>query len=262
MNHQQVLVPMWRRSTNMAHRIVLYVFSYNPGISTRTSHEEMPRVATFYFPELVDGVEALRLEGAGNPYTSREPPADVAVPFYCDMGLRLFTLNIFLSPMRDARPVGFYLFAPSNAIEQFCRGLGHRDVPWEQWADKVRLIYKVPLGLISDGHLFQTRCLLPALEPVEVFDDLPPTLDAITPFVIFDFSPALALRRDFQAETFTNCEYVFDENTVEHASVWKESPVTGAACPYRKIRTNVQMPLRTSMFSIMEDCLVFGDERG
>ena len=257
LSNQQVLVPVSKRISSVETQLALYVYNYNHGLTVRSSYDNAPRVATFQFPEYARGVDTLRLDAASNPYSTLRPPTGCGVSFYSDMRKRVVVLNIILSPTVDARPVGYYLFAPSDAIEQFCCGQDDRVVSWAEWADKVRLVQKLPLSLISDGHIFQLRCFTP-----EIRGDPHVTFRDAMPFVIYDFAQRLTLRRDAQNGDFSNCEYFFKPNTIEDPRIWKEIIVTGSECPYRKIHTNINLSLQTSMFSIMEDCIILGDERG
>ena len=150
MANNQVLVPMWQRSTRVHDRIFLCVFSYGSGSSDRQLYKTAPRVATFHLPELAHRVEPLRLDAAGCPYSSYKPPSDYDVPFYSNMDTRLFVINIIVSPMVDARPNGCYLFAPSDVIESICRGSeSSLVVPWDSWKSS---------GLLVFRHLLPFRC--------------------------------------------------------------------------------------------------------
>lgn len=255
-------------------RMALRAFSYREKLSQRTRFEEAEAAATFQLPELVRRANVLKVEAVGPAFSSQPPPAGLDVPFDFQMSPRLLVVNFALTAAQfDAPLAGYHLFVMSDVIERRCRGAPGHVVPWDRWASEVRLVQKEPLGLVSDGHLFHTRCILPEAKPRPARDedderansnsDEDADREEAVPLVLYDFAPKHLLRFDALAERFDNVEYVHEPSSVTGPRIWKADSIeTGSARPFRKIRTPVEICLETSMFSMTEDCVIYGDETG
>ncbi|EKM54223.1 uncharacterized protein PHACADRAFT_210040 [Phanerochaete carnosa HHB-10118-sp] len=260
---KHVLVPFWTSMPPLrdADEMHLRIFCYDPGDPTRRSYENIEAVAILNLPELGHRIGVLQLDGAGNPYSTQLPPASFDAPFDGSMRSRVFALNIVLTTNNDTRPLYYLLFAPMRLFQRCCDVRRFHIVNWDSWSGDARLIYKHPLGIVSDGHIFQTRALFP--ESRHTSDGAQPDNEH-TPLVIYDFSSPELLRRDASLGRFRNCEYVFEPTALgNEQNAWKHSKiVTGEALPFRKIWTGFTLSLRRGMFSLVEDCLIIGDEDG
>lgn len=238
----------------------LRIFSHEPGDSTRKSYEDSEAVAVFTLPGLGHRVGVLQVDGAGNPHSTQPPPAGFDVPFDGSMRSRVFVLNIVLTTNNDRRPFYYLLFVPAYVFHRHCQMRRFHVVNWDEWCGETRLVHKLPLGIVSDGHIFKTRALFPESK----LDENGALIDATNPpFVIYDFSSPALLRRDAASGRFSNCEYIFEPAVLaDDQNVWKQKVVTGEALPFRKIWTGFTLSMRTGMFSLAEDCLIMGDEDG
>lgn len=196
----------------------------------------------------------------GNPFSSQEPPGGPETPFYSDMRSCLIVVHILLSDASHKTWQEYVLLAPSQVIEKFCHGSEPQDVPWAQWSRNVRLVEKHKSdGIFQDCHIFQTRYVRLQLPDSETSTHGVNS----TRLAIYDFSPALALRRDAQHQTYQNCEYIFEPSIVSKGGLWRTTVVTGVDCPFRIIyakppNRKSQILADAAMF-LMEDCVVVGD---
>lgn len=262
LDDKHILVPFWTPMAPLrdADEMHLRIFSYERGNATRRSYEDTEAVAMLNLPQLGHRVGVLQLDGAGNPHSTQPPPASFDVPFDSSMKSRLFALNIVLTTNNDHRPLYYLLFAPMYLFQRCCQARRFHIVNWDSWSEDARLIYKRPPGIVSDGHIFQMRALSPELRHSSSRHQ---TDREHTPFVIYDFSSPALLRRDAASGRFSNCEYIFEPTVLRNnGKAWRHEIITGEALPFRKIFTGIALSLRTAMYSVVEDCLIIGDEEG
>ncbi|GJE92269.1 hypothetical protein PsYK624_084230 [Phanerochaete sordida] len=254
-----ILVPLWTPMGPLQDAYIMHlrVFSFEPGDALRRTFEDTEAVAVFMLPELGQRVNVLKLDGGGNPFTQHPPPTDSEAPFEADMCSRIFVLNIVLETSSD-RQLYFHLFAPMAVFERSCAVRRLHVVDWDSWADEARLVRKQPRGMVSDGHIFQNRALFPELRDSGGSEETEST-DS-TRFVIYDFSLPAALRRDAQSQKFRNCEYFLEPTELDNeGNAWGHPITTGQSLPFRKIWTPFRLPMRSGMFSLVEDSVILGE---
>lgn len=263
LDEMHVLVPSWvpLGRFHQPDKLGLRILSYNPGSKERKEYEKVDAVAELKLPELGRRICLLQFDGAGNPWSSQPPSPDFDVPFDTSMHSRIFVFNIVLASIDYHVPVYYTLFAPMDLFRRCCSAPLSTIIDWESWSSDARMIRKVPSGIISDGHVFQTRALFPEYYTGPDKDTNDASRDPT--FVIYDFSCPAALRRDAASNKFTNCEYIFEPTRLPNDErAWRHQIVTGEALPFRKIWTGITLSLQSAMFSLVEDCLIVGEEGG
>lgn len=261
---QLVVVPTWTNvRTKSRARIALRVFDYDSKAPQRTRLEDAPSVATFELPELSRGAIVLHVEAAGCPYSAYGPPAALNAPFHCEPSPQLLAVSIYLEAgdnYGQSLALEYQLFMLSDTIAQRY-GSAPQVLPWDRWCDEVRLVHIAAEHMVTDDHIFHTRCIFPVADYDAGYSPYDARQRDRARLVIYDFAPSAVLRYDSLSSRFANCAYVFEPSVVEQEHVWKAKTITsGSACPYRKIWTTIGVSFQDSTFSLTEDCIIVGDE--
>lgn len=272
-----VLVPVIE-SRRSGHRAALYIYDLSHEIPGRLAYHEVPRVATFGLPMLVDGAFYPSIYAVSEA-PIRTPSGSATAHlhgFAQDPALRLIAfqlriVSISITPLPSdgseepqmnvehnitRSSVNLFVHAGTLSPTRWCHGTTtgtSADIPWEAWAPEARLILTPGFKKVGLAEqVSHTRCLIPE----KVSEPAPPAEDCADEETadagvdddaelgalgvwIYDFAPAPALRHASRAAANAGpWTYVMEPEELD-VPVFRSKVVS--ALPYRKLNTGLRV---------------------
>lgn len=254
LNDQLLLIPViegYDRNSCEDHGTPsLYVYNCSRKIEGRVPYQDVPRVATFRFPQLAEGAGCRQICSTADEHGI---PRFLCVhkPFVPDPALRLVAFQLELcnnvessgETLDDSEdedddcscasydPYGegiarLLLFVHAGTFARFCNpNSPGAEVPWEAWAPNARLMLKPSEDWLNKDKNHR-RIFMP---------EGPLGVPAIV--MLYDFAPPYALRRAVLTgnEAIEPWEYVIDPTVLAHTELFKDTVSSGL--PFRKVNT-------------------------